>query len=258
MDSNSDCDEIILSSEDEYSTSESKSEYDTLNAARCWCPIDLQISRCYSCGKSLFNDCFERAATDLQQNGVNQRTTERPKYVIHDKNLEDEEDMPNLKLDHDASEWSKLISDIQLNSKLSQLQRELEELLCKYSNIFSNNPGCIDLVEHDIELESNRPIVAKPYRMSPRQVNVLKAGVMDQGFRQSVELIVEARKDFPTPTTKTQFRAFLSLAEYYRRYIPEFSLIAAALTDLLKGKIRKSVVDWNEACQKAFGELKVK
>ena len=36
-----------------------------------------------------------------------------------DKKLE--EDMPSLELDHDASGWSKLISDIQQNSKISQL-----------------------------------------------------------------------------------------------------------------------------------------
>ena len=33
-----------------------------------------------------------------------------------DKNLEDERDMLNLELDHDAFEWSKSISDIQQNS----------------------------------------------------------------------------------------------------------------------------------------------
>ncbi|KAF8778529.1 hypothetical protein HNY73_015243 [Argiope bruennichi] len=40
MDSNSDCDELMLSSVDEYS--ESESDDDTLNAARCWCSINLQ------------------------------------------------------------------------------------------------------------------------------------------------------------------------------------------------------------------------
>ena len=39
----------------------------------------------------------------------------------NDKNL-DKKDMPNLELDHDASEWSKLISDDQQNSNLSQFQ----------------------------------------------------------------------------------------------------------------------------------------
>ncbi|GBL72889.1 Retrovirus-related Pol polyprotein from transposon 17.6 [Araneus ventricosus] len=82
--------------------------------------------------------------------------------------------------------------------------------------------------------------------------------LVGQGLRQPEELKVQAIKDFPTPTTKTQVRAFLGLAGYYRRYIPEFSVIAAPLTDLLKGKIRKSTVGWNETCQKAFDELKGK
>ncbi|GFV11154.1 retrovirus-related Pol polyprotein from transposon 17.6 [Trichonephila clavipes] len=66
-------------------------------------------------------------------------------------------------------------------------------------------------------------------------------------------------KDFPIPTNKTQVRAFLGLSGYYRRYIPEFfSVIAAPLTDLLKGRNRKSTVDWNSSCQNAFEELKTR
>ncbi|GBM62395.1 Transposon Ty3-G Gag-Pol polyprotein, partial [Araneus ventricosus] len=82
--------------------------------------------------------------------------------------------------------------------------------------------------------------------------------LVGQGLRQPAELKVQSIKYFPTSTTKTQVRAFLGLAGYYRRYIPEFSVITAPLTDLLKGKIRKSTVDWNETCQKAFDELKDK
>ncbi|GFY55078.1 hypothetical protein TNIN_246801 [Trichonephila inaurata madagascariensis] len=33
----------------------------------------------------------------------------------------------------------------------------------------------LDLAEHDIELESERAIVAKPYRMFPRQIEILKS-----------------------------------------------------------------------------------
>ncbi|GFW22022.1 retrovirus-related Pol polyprotein from transposon 17.6 [Trichonephila clavipes] len=56
----------------------------------------------------------------------------------------------------------------------------------------------------------------------------------------------------------TQVRAFLGLSGYYRRYIPEFSVIAAPLTDLLEGRNRKSTVDWNSSCQNAFEELKTR
>ncbi|GFU20057.1 retrovirus-related Pol polyprotein from transposon 17.6 [Trichonephila clavipes] len=294
--------------------------------------------------------------------------------------------------------------DVQLNSKLSQIQRgQLKELLYEYSNLFSNIPGCTDLAEHDIELDSERAIVAKPYRMSPRQIEILKSEVnkmlelkiiepgesdftsplilveaqgkearpcidyrrlnkvtrtqffplpnieellekvsaakyisildltrgywqiplspraqryasfvttfgtfkplrlpfawddhlkhlkdvfdrlrfaklhikpskcqfaqayvkylghlVGQGLRTPGDLKVQVIKDFPIPTNKTQVRAFLGLSGYYRRYFPEFSVIAAPLTDLLKGRNRKSTVHWNSSCQNAFEELKTR
>ncbi len=42
---------------------------------------------------------------------------------------------------------------------------------------------------------------------------------------------VEAVKKFPRPTNKTQVRAFLGLASYYRCFIPKFSSIAWPLSD---------------------------
>lgn len=35
----------------------------------------------------------------------------------------------------------------------------------------------------------------------------------------------------PRPVTKTQLRSFLGLANYYRKFIPNFSEIAVPLTD---------------------------
>ncbi|GFV11042.1 retrovirus-related Pol polyprotein from transposon 412 [Trichonephila clavipes] len=84
---------------------------------------------------------------------------------------DEEEDIPSLELENERLGWSKIISDVQLNSKLSQIKRrQLKELVYEYSNLFSNIPGCTDLAEHNIKLESERAIVAKPYRMSPRQI----------------------------------------------------------------------------------------
>ncbi|GFU03035.1 retrovirus-related Pol polyprotein from transposon 297 [Trichonephila clavipes] len=79
-----------------------------------------------------------------------------------------------------------------------------------------------------------------------------------QGLRTPGELKVQVIKDFPISTSKTKVRAFLGLSGYYRRYIPEFSVIAAPLTDLLKCRNRKSIVDWNISCQNAFEELKTR
>ncbi|GFX47158.1 retrovirus-related Pol polyprotein from transposon 412 [Trichonephila clavipes] len=50
---------------------------------------------------------------------------------------DEEEDIPSLEHRNEMSGWSKIISDVQLNSKLSQIQRgQLKELLYEYSNLF--------------------------------------------------------------------------------------------------------------------------
>ena len=56
------------------------------------------------------------------------------------------------------------------------------------------------------------------------------------------------------PRTKKQVRSFLGLVGYYRKFIPNFSTIAAPLTDLTK-KFRPNVVDWEAEQEKAFVTL---
>ena len=65
---------------------------------------------------------------------------------------------------------------------------------------------------------------------------------------------LEAVQDFPTPETKSQVRAFLGLTGYYRRFIPDYSSIAALLTDLTR-KFAPTKVVWTEACATAFHKL---
>ena len=63
--------------------------------------------------------------------------------------------------------------------------------------------------------------------------------------------IVEA----PQPKTKTQLRAFLGLAGYYRRFVPSYATVAAALTDLLR-KCSPNKLEWSNAQELAFRQLK--
>ena len=62
-------------------------------------------------------------------------------------------------------------------------------------------------------------------------------------------------KDAEEPTTKKQVRSFLGLANYYRKFIPNFATIAAPLTDLTKKGMPNKVV-WGPAQERAFKTLR--
>jgi len=59
----------------------------------------------------------------------------------------------------------------------------------------------------------------------------------------------------PPPRTQKQLRAFLGLANFYRKYVPNFAIVAAPLTDATRKGSPKEI-PWNEARDQAFQELK--
>ncbi|XP_014673402.1 PREDICTED: uncharacterized mitochondrial protein AtMg00860-like [Priapulus caudatus] len=48
------------------------------------------------------------------------------------------------------------------------------------------------------------------------------------------DVLVSRIQNAPVPQTKQEVRAFMGLAGYYRKYIPNFATIAAPLTDLTR------------------------
>ena len=50
-----------------------------------------------------------------------------------------------------------------------------------------------------------------------------------------------------------KIRSFLGLAGYYRRFIEDFSQLAATMTRLTRKDVK---FEWNDLCEKAFQELK--
>jgi hypothetical protein len=62
-------------------------------------------------------------------------------------------------------------------------------------------------------------------------------------------------RDWPTPTTLTELRIFLGLANFYHRFVLGFSHITWTLSQVTKGGAKEKFF-WPESQQKAFGELK--
>ena len=64
---------------------------------------------------------------------------------------------------------------------------------------------------------------------------------------------VEAVMHWPRPTNVTKIRSFLGLVGYYRKFIQDFSRIAAPLTQLTK---KQKQFMWDDTCEQSFQKLK--
>jgi hypothetical protein len=60
---------------------------------------------------------------------------------------------------------------------------------------------------------------------------------------------------WPTPTTLSEFRSFLGLSNFYRRFVLGFSHIAWALNQVSKGGGRETFA-WGKEQQQTFDDLK--
>ena len=69
------------------------------------------------------------------------------------------------------------------------------------------------------------------------------------------EAKLDALRNFNRPRTKKDIRAFLGLAGYYRRFIPQFAERTARLSDLTK-KDAPSKIEWNQTLEQDFQALK--
>ena len=85
-----------------------------------------------------------------------------------------------------------------------------------------------------------------------KQVSFLGYTVSQAGVGTDPDKIAAVR-DWPVPQNLRQSRAFVGLCQYYRRFVPNFSGIAAPLHALTKKGAR---FEWTPACQQAFDQLK--
>ena len=79
--------------------------------------------------------------------------------------------------------------------------------------------------------------------------------VVGQGCLRTTQDKTNRIVNSPIPAPKSQLRAFLGLARYYRRFVPNYANWCAPMTDLLrKGSPNK--LEWGSAQNEAFQQLK--
>ena len=96
-------------------------------------------------------------------------------------------------------------------------------------------------------------------KVSPKKCHFFQSSVQVLGHVVSAEgvgtdfLKIQAVKEWPMPTTVKELRSFLGLCSYYRRYVPNFALVARPLHKLTE---RDSIFKWTPDCQTSFEQLK--
>ncbi|GBG75266.1 hypothetical protein CBR_g19900 [Chara braunii] len=100
--------------------------------------------------------------------------------------------------------------------------------------------------------EANFKINAKKSDWAKTQVLYL-GHVLDGDGVKPEDSKIAAIRDWPTPRTLTELRSFLGLANYYRKFVKNFSTIAALLPRLLR---KKTIWQWDKDCTSAMKKLK--
>ncbi|GBG90571.1 hypothetical protein CBR_g50914 [Chara braunii] len=100
--------------------------------------------------------------------------------------------------------------------------------------------------------EANFKINAKKCEWAKTQVLYLGHVLDGDGIKPEDSKIATIR-DWPTPRTLTELQSFLDLANYYRKFVRNFSTIVAPLRRLLK---KKAIWQCDKDCTSALKKLK--
>ena len=151
-----------------------------------------------------------------------------------------------------------------------QFQRNIQEILANFSSrkvliyiddilILSNDfEEHLELVEKVLGTLMHNGIKVKVEKCEffKDRVSFLGHMISKDGIEKSPEYI-DKIQNFPKPTTITQMRRFLGLANFQRKFVKDFSTITKPLTAQTSGPKKKSIT-WTEEMNLAFETIKNK
>ena len=144
----------------------------------------------------------------------------------------------------------------------------INDTLCEYLDLF-----CVayldDILIYSKDKESHTQHVrkvldalrAKDLKLKPEKCEFYKEEVEFLGYIVTTEGLrmdpkkVEAVRDWPEPRTVKETQSFLGFANFYRRFIKDYSKITVPLSDLTRKDRRFAMT---EEARQAFEELKAK
>ncbi|KAK3527805.1 hypothetical protein QTP86_006871 [Hemibagrus guttatus] len=101
----------------------------------------------------------------------------------------------------------------------------------------------------DMQAQLSRVAIASPRDPPPMHGYVIS----HQGVEMDT-VKVQAVTGWPEPSTVRELQRFLGFANFYRRFIRNYSSVAGPLTSLLRGKPKK--LSWTDQARTAFLQLK--
>ena len=120
-----------------------------------------------------------------------------------------------------------------------------------YSRTFRDHLDHLRLV-FDRFREAGLKLKPKKCHFGQKSVKFLGHVISKDGVQPDPDKI-KAIKEYPVPRRVKDVRAFLGLANYYRKFVRDFSKIAGPLHDLTKKALK---FRWTDECQAAFERLK--
>lgn len=149
-----------------------------------------------------------------------------------------------------AAVLSRLIDNVLGELKLSCVFNYLDDLVV-YSKTFEDHLQHLGLVFEKL-LAAGLTVKPSKVTLAQRQVSFL--GHIVSGHSVQIDQQrTEALRNLPPPKDKKGIAKFIGMANYFRRFVPNFAQLAAPL-NLLRRK--KAQFDWGDAQQAAFDAIK--